>query len=258
MAPRLSPVLLLLLVLAGSAPLQSAADEMVRLNFASGTFAGWSLKRLLHDYSARLVRDVVHKSPYAARVELRRGDNVSEGWRAELTDHYNAPIGRDLWYGFSSYIPKDYPVGEDNICVLAQWHDEAEPGQDSGKPMLAHRYNNGRFFVTHDGEGIHQMLLYSEAGFAQGQWHDFVYHVLWSAGPQGYIDGWIDGRQVVSFRGSTMYPGQTRGPYFKFGVYCAEDVRVPHVAYHAEYARGHRREEVDPSLAVATANGSGG
>ncbi len=122
--------------------------------------------------------------------------------------------------------------------------------------MLAHRYNNGRFYVTHDGEGISQMRLYEDAAFARGQWHDFVYHVLWTEKPDGYIEGWIDGKRAVSFRGRTMYPRQSKGPYFKFGVYCAEDVATPHVAYHAEYGRGRSRREVDPAGLKAAAVGA--
>ena len=54
--------------------------------------------------------------------------------------------------------------------VLAQWHDQAEPGEESGKPMLAHRYSDGRFYVTHDGHGIRQMVLYEDKTFARGRW----------------------------------------------------------------------------------------
>jgi hypothetical protein len=250
--------LLLLAGLALAAGFSSTAEEMIRLNFADGTLAGWSTKRVPQPHSIQVQSQIVHRSRYAARVELRPGDYVSEGWRAELTDGYNAPVGGDVWYAFATYVPVDYPVGEDNICVLAQWHDQAEPGVESGKPMLAHRYNNGRFYVTHDGEGIRQMVLYEDKDFARGRWHDFVYHVLWTPEAGGAIDGWIDGRPVVRFRGSTMYPGQSRGPYFKFGVYCAENVKRPHVAYHADYARGRTPEAVDAAGLAAVPAGSGG
>lgn len=232
-----SPVLLVLALLAGAAP-ALAADLVVHRDFAGGTFAGWSLKRLKHKDSAVIEQKIVRTGRYAARITLRPGDNVSDGWRAELTDPYNAPVGEVTWYSFSTYIPKDYPVGEDNICVLAQWHDQADPGQNSHKPMLAQRFNRGEFYVTHDGAGIKQQVLYSDPHFALGAWHDFAYRIRWSKHEDGFIEGWIDGRKVIDFKGVTLYPSESRGPYFKFGVYCAHDVATPHTVYDDNFARG--------------------
>ncbi|HLI10064.1 MAG TPA: polysaccharide lyase [Alphaproteobacteria bacterium] len=232
----------------GGPPSQRAIVPLIEYRaFRGPTLDGWSRRRLREADSA--VIEAMGGRENAIRVTLRPGDYVSEGWRAELADIYHAPIGRDLWYGFSTYIPADYPVGEDNICVLAQWHDQANPGEPAHKPMLAHRYNKGVFYVSHDGPGIRQIALYREAGFARGTWHDFIYHIRWSEQPDGYIDGWIDGRNVVHFHGTTMYPGQKLGPYFKLGVYCAHDVKTPHIAYHADYSRGGAFAEVDPARA---------
>jgi hypothetical protein len=151
-------------------------------------------------------------------------------------------VGQDLWYGFSTLVPTDYPIGEDNSCMLAQWHDWTNPV----RPMLANRFNKGTFYVTHDNAGIEERVLYQDPAFVRGVWHDFVYHARWSEGPDGFIEGWIDGRKVVEFRGSTLYPGSKLGPYFKFGVYCTTDVKVPHVAYDADYSRGNSFAVVDP------------
>ncbi len=223
----------------GAAP-ADAAPTVVHRRFDDGTLAGWKTRRLVHADSA-VVQDHV-EGRRAVRIELRPGDYVSEGWRAELTDPYLARVGQDLWYGFSTLIPTDYPIDEDNSCMLAQWHDWTNPVP----PMLANRYNKGTFYVTHDNAGIEQMVLYKDPAFARGAWHDFVYHTHWSEGPDGYIEGWIDGRKVVEFRGPTLYPGSKLGPYFKFGVYCTTDVKVPHAAYDADYSRGNSFAVVDP------------
>lgn len=217
-----------------------AAAAVVHRRFDDGTLSGWNTRRLVHADSA-VVQDHV-EGRRAVRIELRPGDYVSEGWRDELTDPYYARLGQELWYGFSTLIPADYPTDEDNSCMLAQWHDWTRPVP----PMLANRYNKGTFYVTHDNAGIAQMILYKDPAFARGVWHDFVYHARWSKGADGYIEGWIDGRKVVDFRGSTLYPGSKLGPYFKFGVYCTTDVRVPHVAYHADFSRGNSFADVDP------------
>jgi len=224
----------------GQASPLAALPAVVHLRFDSGTLAGWNTRRLVHADSA-VVQDHV-EGRRAVRIELRPGDYVSEGWRAELRDPYLARVGEDLWYGFSTLIPTDYPIREDNSCMLAQWHDWTHPF----RPMLANRFNKGTFYVTHDNAGIEERVLYQEPAFARGVWHDFVYHARWSEGPDGFIEGWIDGRKVVEFRGSTLYPGSKLGPYFKFGVYCTTDVKVPHVAYDADYSRGNSFAVVDP------------
>ena len=224
----------------GQASPVPALPTVVHQRFDSGTLAGWNTRRLVHADSA-VVQDHV-EGRRAVRIELRPGDYVSEGWRAELRDPYLARVGQDLWYGFSTLVPTDYPIGEDNSCMLAQWHDWTNPV----RPMLANRFNKGTFYVTHDNAGIEERVLYQEPAFARGVWHDFVYHARWSEGPDGFIEGWIDGRKVVEFRGSTLYPGSKLGPYFKFGVYCTTDVKVPHVAYDADYSRGNSFAVVDP------------
>ena len=98
-------------------------SDVVHLDFEVGSFAGWSTKRLVAAYSADVETQRVRTGRYAARFELRHGNRVSEGWRAELRDPSTAPSDRDTWYGFSTYLPLDYPEDHDYSCVLAQWHD---------------------------------------------------------------------------------------------------------------------------------------
>jgi len=128
----------------------AALPTVVHLRFDDGTLAGWNTRRLVHADSA-VVQDRV-EGRRAVRIELRPGDYVSDGWRAELRDPYLARVGEDLWYGFSTLIPTDYPIGEDNSCMLAQWHDWTNPV----RPMLANRFNKGTFYVTHDNAGIEE------------------------------------------------------------------------------------------------------
>ncbi len=39
-------------------------------------------------------------------------------------------------------------------------------------------------------------------------WYDFVYHVKWSSGSDGYFDAWVNGVKKLSYRGPTLYSGQ--------------------------------------------------
>ncbi len=66
-------------------------SRSVRLDFESGDFSGWSVRRLAKDYSAVIQEAIVRTGSKACRFEIRPGDRVSQGLRAELRD----------WYAFS-------------------------------------------------------------------------------------------------------------------------------------------------------------
>ncbi len=229
-------------------------SDVVHLDFEVGSFAGWSTKRLVAAYSADVETQRVRTGRYAARFELRHGDRVSEGWRAELRDPYNALYDRDTWYGFSTYLPLDYPEDHDYSCVLAQWHDQAAVGEGSGKPPIAHRIKAGRFYVTTEASPtattnpLDKGVPYETMRAIKGVWHDFVYRVRWSRSDDAEIEMWKDGERIFGYRGPLGYADETKGPYFKFGMYCGEDVRQPHVVYHDNYGRGLSYQDVDPSL----------
>ncbi len=264
---RLASLLTVLPLLAGGSALAAnpaieaatpeAADatrhsEVVQLDFEVGSFQGWDVRRLVGPYSGAMETDIVRHGRYAARFELRNGDRVSHGWRAEIKDRHNVSFGRDVWYAFSTYLPPDYP-DHDYSCVLAQWHDQAELGDPSGKPPIAHRIRDGRFYVTLAASPMasdspeHRGVLFETSENVKGVWHDYVYRVHWPNGGPGEIEMWLNGKQVVDYRGPLGYANQIRGPYFKFGMYCAEDVPQPHVVYHDSYRRGLRFEHVDPA-----------
>src|SRR3954452_8709829 len=119
----------------------------VHLDFETGTFAGWSVKRLAGPHSAVIQSETVRVGARACRFALHPGDYISEGHRAELRDLFNAPWEADVWDGFSTFIAEDYELSEAIGCVLAQWHDQAKLGDPSGKPPIAIRYRGGRMTV---------------------------------------------------------------------------------------------------------------
>ena len=107
-------------------------SRSVRLDFESGDFSGWSVRRLAKEYSAVIQSEFVRSGTKACRFEIRPGDRVSQGFRAELRDWYNAPFEADTWYGFSTYLPTEFAPPKGVGVVLAQWHDQAELGDPAG------------------------------------------------------------------------------------------------------------------------------
>ena len=83
------------------------------------------------------------------------------------------------------------------------------------------------------------------------EWNDLIYNIKWSKRDDGYLNFWINGKQVVYFSGQTYYIRATKGPYFKFGLYAigadSSMKSETHVIYFDEYRRGSSYEAVDPA-----------
>ncbi len=236
--------------LAGAFVVIRLARQTAYLGFESGRFSGWR-EKLAAPHSARVVRYPVRGGKYAVRFELRTGDDTGDGVRAELKEDFNVPLGKEIWYSFSTFVPADFPILR-HPSVISQWHAEEDPGEESASrsPVLAHRYD-GRSFVVdirfsstkiqHANDGIRQ-VLYEEKDFPRGVWHDFVYRVRWSYASNGLVEGWLDGKGIISYSGPVGY-NDLDGPYFKFGLYHYSGDK-PLVIFHDEYRRGFSREAV--------------
>lgn len=218
-------------------------SRSVRLDFETGDFSGWSTRRLARDYSAVIQSDVVRSGKYACRFEIRDGDRVSQGLRAELRDWYNAPFEEEICYAFSTYLPADFTPPPGVGIVLAQWHDQAELGEPAGKPPLAIRYLDGtlRFtgafseIASHDPDK--RYVFHEIPDVPHETWLDFSFRIRWSHNGNSRIEACLGGQTLFEFNGPLGYRNQVKGPYFKFGVYASGDIVEPLVVYHDEYRR---------------------
>jgi hypothetical protein len=231
-----------------------ATSDAVHLDFESGTFEGWSVKRLAGKHSALIQSEIARVGTRACRFELRPDDYVSQGHRAELRDPSNALWESEVWYGFATRLSAEHPLPEGIGCVLAQWHDQAKLGDPSGKPPIAVRFRNGTLRVT----GAHGKFaspdpdrryeFASIPNFPLGVWHDFVFRVVWSRHGTSEIEAWWNATQIVDWRGPLAYENEAEGPYFKLGVYWSPPGPEPVVVYHDNYSRGASYADVDPSV----------
>ena len=73
----------------------------------------------------------------------------------------------------------------------------------------------------------------------RNRWYDFVYHVKWSSGSDGWFDAWVDGEQILHYRGPTLYAGQ--GCYLKLANYHTP-VGKPVSVVHARVLRAPTHE----------------
>lgn len=229
-------------------------SRTVTLDFESGDFEGWSVRRLTQPYSAVVQGDVVRSGTKACRFEIRPGDMISGGLRAELRDWYNAPFEADTWYGFSTFLPMDFTTPAGAVVVLAQWHDQAELGDPAGKPPLAIRYRDGalRFtgaFSEVASQEPEKLYVFHEMpDVPQGRWLDFVFRIHWSRTADSTIEAFLNGKPLFDFTGPLGYRNEIKGPYFKLGLYTAHPMVAPLVAYHDNYSRADSFAAVDPAV----------
>lgn len=194
------------------------------------------------------------------RFEVRPGDCYwNSGWndcqndreRSELSEQ--APystVGREYWYGWSIFIPKDYPNIYPTKTALGQFHQK----QVKSPPVMFQNESGGYWLDINQMQGGYYLLI-PEEGFRE-KWHDIIVHARWSKKNDGFIRVWVNGFLKANYSGAlTRYDHPI---YFKYGVYRSflsryksshNTDRVPaQIVYYDEVRRGMSREKVDIRL----------
>ncbi|MGA7685606.1 MAG: heparin lyase I family protein [Terriglobales bacterium] len=178
-------------------------------------------------------QSVVRAGRSALAITVHSGDRyeaASESGvaseRAELMESWwlFSRSGRTYAYSFSLYLPKEIPQSSERL-VIAQWKQVCESFSSCrpDRPILAVRCENARLKITrHDELGSH--VIYEGDEDVRGRWLDFRFVIRFENSDQGSVDATLDGRNVVHYRGPTLFQ-PTRGYparaliYFKTGLY---------------------------------------
>jgi len=149
---------------------------------------------------------------HSVRAEQRCDDKlIANGHRAEIySNSYTEYIVKDLmgserWYGFSIYLPEDFSLNYEDYgwhINLAQWHGtpDSKLGEISRSPPLTLWFNknyvvndwqiNRRWDLKKDstdsGTGKNYLLDPLDAD-ELGKWSDWVFHVKWLVGDDGFF-----------------------------------------------------------------------
>ncbi len=173
----------------------------------------------------------------ALRFTVRPGDcsaGHGNGWndcathreRAELKETGYQHQGETWWYGFSLYVPSDYPNIWPAKVAFAQFH------QEGAKPAMMFQNDKGGLWLDiHDSHGTVAKLPLIAKEDLRARWHDVVLHVHWSRHPDGFIMVDIDGSPAARWQGPTMW---ARDVYFKLGLYRSHLERNPDGARHTQ------------------------
>lgn len=186
------------------------------------------------------------------RLETRPGDaGIAGSGGAERTDLALSPEetgcsqGVEQWWAHSLLFPQDYGlplVTRDNPWpwgVVFDFHHTGLEGQANfqiqvaGKPPELELAISGGPVESNGGPGS-STRRFPVGPVVKGHWYEFVYHVRWSSGGDGFFDAWVDGGRVVAYRGATLYAGQ--GCYLKLANYHTP-VGRPVAVVHARLRR---------------------
>jgi hypothetical protein len=131
--------------------------------------------------------------------------------------------GREAWWAHSIYFPSDFTTPTWQSYVVFDFHNSGSGPWQANFHVAFKRQAD----ITQP--GLLSLIGYGgvssgdgrfEASLGQVQknaWYDFVYHVRWSSGADGFFDAWVNGQRVLSHRGPTLYAGQ--GVYLKLANY---------------------------------------
>jgi len=166
----------------------------------------------------------------ALRLHTEPGDNdvASSGtmerddlWLSQdASDGYE---GEESWWAHSVLFPNDFtaPTWESYVVFdfhntgpgpwQANFHVAVERQADVTQPGLLSLIGYGG---VNSGDGPFNAVL---GQVQKNVWYDFVYHVRWSSGADGFFDAWVNGKQILAHEGPTLYAGQ--GVYMKLANY---------------------------------------
>jgi hypothetical protein len=192
----------------------------------------------------------------AVRLHTEPGDNNVAGSgsneRNDLsssqatTDGYE---GREHWWAHSILFPNDYVDPPESTASSWNWgalggfHNTTDGAGQGNLTLMAMPATaispdrpTGLSFQVAYGNQFNPTVHKAPIGpVVRNQWYNFVYHVKWTSGPDGFFDAWVNGVQKMSYRGPTLYAGQ--GCYFKLANYHSAFGK-PSSVIHARVARG--------------------
>jgi len=230
----------------------------VAARFSCGFEASWSACGFAQQAKAPdRVTLVEAAGRSGVRLRTLPGDrDIAGSGEAERADLALSPEasgcfeGQEQWWAHSLLFPSDYELPVATAAdpwpwgVVFDFHHTGSRGQANFQVDVADFPPRLRFAISagpvvSSGAPGSPTQRWEIGPIVKNRWYDFVYHVRWSSHGDGWFDAWVDGKQIVHYRGPTLYAGQ--GCYLKLANYHTP-VGKPVSVVHARVRRGPTRE----------------
>lgn len=137
---------------------------------------------------------------------------------------------KQQWYTWSMYLTPDFPLNNKQVngqYEFAYFHN----GQCPHFALSSQTWRDGGlYFSTNIALGDYEckkdaMIKVADLRSMRGKWVTFEAFVDWDV-RDGLVQLYIDGKQVLNFKGRTLTAGHEDVNYFNFGIYlcCTEGV----------------------------------
>src|SRR5947207_7425591 len=156
--------------------------------------------------------------------------------------------GQDEWWAHSVMFPQSYvipPAGSVwNWGVVFDFHHTGPTGQPNFQiaslPTGLEFWVSGGPTVVNGptDPGFHSVAI---GPVTKNVWYDFMYHVKWSSGSDGFFQAWLNGQQLMNYSGATLYVGESC--YLKLANYHTP-LGVPISVIHSRVVRGATQADV--------------
>ncbi|MET0401012.1 MAG: heparin lyase I family protein [Cystobacter sp.] len=219
-------------VCAGAAATESGV--VWRADFETNDRSQWDRTQMVSADRLAVVSSPTRQGNYALKATVKQGDDPinSSGNRNELVKMTNEPSGSEYYYRWSTMFAADFPSAR-TWQLFTQWHHS---GSSGSPPVEFYVYGEEVRLNIGGDPGV----IVWKTPLVRGKWHDFVFHVKWSANASvGFVELYYNGALVLPKRYiATQFSGQVN--YLKVGLYRNDTVAPTGVVYHDNWlmARG--------------------
>ncbi len=231
-----------LFLLGAGLPSVSAAAQQFFCTFAtSPTDCGFIEQKKEDGQPRATIVPIGREGTTSVRLHTEPGDNnVAGSGDMERDDLYLSvpgtadPLvfnqGEEHWWAHSILFPDDFAVPTWQMYVVSDFHQTSNTGQANFQINFQAQPDTTlpgnlifRGFGGTQDSGFYTATIAPGGTISKNVWYDFVYHVRWSSGQDGYFDAWVRKgdapiyARVLAHRGPTLYVNQ--GAYLKLANY---------------------------------------
>lgn len=174
-----------------------------------------------------LVPDPAGGGGNVLRAYMALGDAIAGGsHRSELNiDPIRAAVGSTAWYWWRTYLPTDWQVGGNPVCIW-QVHDTPDGGDPVRRPPIECDVEGDELVIwstaavsgVNDNQ-VNRVVWQAPLSQHLGRWVDWVVGVTWDYTSAGALSIWRDERRIFTETGQKNCFNDVNGLYPKLGVY---------------------------------------